>query len=63
MPNPTDKHSSSAGFQAIELALEIRRLQLPSFIPKESKIKFSDHSGYDPDVIVLDKQAVEANES
>jgi len=63
MPNPTGKHSASAGFQAIELGLEIRRLQLPYFIPKECTIKFSDNSGYDPDVIVLDKQAVEANES
>ncbi|WP_333099595.1 MULTISPECIES: hypothetical protein [unclassified Microcoleus] len=37
--------------------------QIPYFIPKESTIKFNDNSGYDPDVIVLDKQAVEANES
>lgn len=63
IPNPTGKHSASAGFQAIELGLEIRRLQLPYFIPKECTIKFNDNSGYDPDVIVLDKQAVEANES
>jgi len=63
MPNPTGKHSAVAGFQAIELGLEIRRLQLPYFIPKECTIKFNDNSGYDPDVIVLDKQAVEANES
>ncbi|UNU25572.1 Uma2 family endonuclease [Microcoleus vaginatus] len=63
MPNPTGKHSASAGFQAIELGLEIRRLQLPYFIPKECTIKFNDNSGYDPDVIVLDKQVVEANES
>ncbi|EGK88866.1 Uma2 family endonuclease [Microcoleus vaginatus PCC 9802] len=63
MPYPTGKHSASAGFQAIELGLEIRRLQLPYFIPKECTIKFNDNSGYAPDVIVLDKQAVEANES
>ncbi len=63
MPNPTGKNSASAGFQAIELGLEIRRLQLPYFIPKQCTIKFNDNSGYDPDVIVLDKQAVEANES
>jgi Uma2 family endonuclease len=63
MPNPTGKHSASSGFKAIELGLEIRRLQLPYFIPKECTIKFNDNSGYDPDVIVLDKQAVEANES
>jgi Uma2 family endonuclease len=62
MPNPTGKHSAIAGFQAIELGLEIRRLQIPYFIPKECTIKFSDNSGYDPDVIVLDKQALEVNE-
>jgi len=61
MPNPTGKHSVVAGFQALEFGLEIRRLQLPYFIPKECTLKFSD-TGYDPDVIVLDKQAVEANE-
>ena len=63
MPNPTGKHSASAGCQAFEFGLEIRRLQLPYFIPKECTIKFSDRSGYDPDVIVLDKQAVTVNES
>jgi len=63
MANPTGKHSAIAGFQAFEFGLEIRRLQLPYFIPKECTIKFCDNSGYDPDVIVLDKQAVAANES
>ncbi|MEG4497813.1 Uma2 family endonuclease [Microcoleus sp. F10-C6] len=63
MPNPTGKHSVVAGFQGLELGFEIRRLQLPYFIPKECTIKFSDKLGYDPDVIVLDKQAVAANES
>lgn len=62
MPTPTGKHSAIAGFLALEFGIEIRRLQLPYFIPKECTIKFSDNSGYDPDVIVLDKQAVEANE-
>ena len=63
IPNPTGQNSGVAGFQAIEFGLEIRRLQLPYFIPKECTIKFSDNAGYDPDVIVLDKQAVAANES
>ncbi|MBD1943642.1 Uma2 family endonuclease [Coleofasciculus sp. FACHB-712] len=62
MPNPTGKHSAIAGFQSLEFGLEIRRLQLPYFIPKECTIKLSDNFGYDPDVIVLDKQLVEANE-
>ena len=63
MPNPTGKHSAISGFQTLEFGLEIRRLQLPYFIPKECTIKFRDKSGYDPDIVVLDKQAVEANES
>ncbi|MDB9512269.1 Uma2 family endonuclease [Kamptonema animale CS-326] len=62
MPNPTGKHSAIAGFQTIEFGFEIRRLQLPYFIPKECTIKLSE-TGYDPDVVVLDKQAVAANES
>ncbi len=62
MPNPTGKHSAIAGFQALEFGLEIRRLQLPYFISKECTIKFGDNFGYDPDVVVLDKQLVEANE-
>lgn len=62
MPNPTGKHSEVAGFLIAELNFELRRLQLPYFLPKECTIKASDLCGYDPDVIVLDKQAVEANE-
>jgi Uma2 family endonuclease len=62
MPNPTGKHSAIAGFQTIEFGIEIRRLQLPYFIPKECTIKFSDRSGYDPNVIILDQQAVAVNE-
>jgi Uma2 family endonuclease len=62
MPNPTGQHSVVAGFQVAEFNFAIRRLQLPYFIPKECTIKIND-TGYDPDVIVLDKQAVEANES
>ena len=63
MPNPTGKHSAIAGFLTIELGLEIRRLQLPYFIPKECTIKYSNNSGYNPDLIILDKQALAAKES
>ena len=62
MPHPTGKHSERAGLLIAEYNFEIRRLQLPYFIPKECTIKFSNNSGYDPDIIVLDKQAVQANE-
>jgi Uma2 family endonuclease len=59
MAKPKGKHSDVAGFAHGELFLEIRRLQLPYFIPKECIVKSSDgKSGYEPDVIVLDRNAL-----
>ena len=59
MPKPTGKHSEIAGFLAAELNFAIRQHQLPYFIPKECVIKSdSDRSGYEPDLIVLDRQAI-----
>jgi Uma2 family endonuclease len=63
MPNPTGKHSAVAGNIVAELNYERRRLQLPYFIPKECTVKLDDNTGYNPDVIVLDKEAVETNEA
>ncbi|MCP2729373.1 Uma2 family endonuclease [Limnofasciculus baicalensis] len=61
IPKPTGKHSEIAGFIGGELFLLIRQLQLPYFLPKECVIKPSPHeSGYEPDAIVLDKQAVKS---
>jgi Uma2 family endonuclease len=61
MPNPTGKHSEISGFLIAEFNFEIRRLQLPYFIPKECTVKFSDNSSYDPDAIVLDKEKSPSN--
>jgi Uma2 family endonuclease len=62
MPKPRGKHSEIAGFLSIELGVTIRSAQLPYFIPKECIIKSIDgESGYEPDVIVLDRPAI-ANE-
>lgn len=59
MPKPTGKHSKIAGFIALRLGIEIERLALPYFIPKECVIKPTpDESGYEPDVIVLDNQTI-----
>lgn len=56
MPKPTGKHSQVAGFIALKVGIEIERLNLPYFIPKECVVKPTrDDSGYEPDVIVLDK--------
>ena len=59
MAKPKGKHSEVAGFSIAELNIEIRRLQLPYFIPKECIVRSKDgSSGYEPDVIVLDREAM-----
>jgi Uma2 family endonuclease len=58
MPKPKGKHSQIAGFLMNELGFEIKKLGLPYFIPKESIIKIDDFSGYEPDAIVLKKEAI-----
>jgi Uma2 family endonuclease len=58
MPKPRGQHSEVAGFSHDELALEIRRSQLSYFIPKECLIKLPDNTGYEPDVVVLDRLAL-----
>jgi Uma2 family endonuclease len=59
MPKPTGKHSEIAGFLNIEIGVTSRSAQLPYFIPRECVVKPDrDKSGYEPDVIVLDRQAV-----
>lgn len=59
MPKPTGKHSEVAGFLNIELGVTCRLAQLPYFIPKECVVKPDPlESGYEPDVIVLDRKAV-----
>lgn len=55
IPKPRGKHSQIAGFLMTELSLEIRRLKLPYFLPKECIVKGDNVSGYEPDGIVLDK--------
>lgn len=63
MPLATGDHSEIAGFLTLKLGFEIERLGLPYFVPKECLVKPNrDLSGYQPDVIVLDRQAIE-NES
>jgi Uma2 family endonuclease len=60
VPKPRGKHSEIAGFIHDELAIEIRRANYPYFIPRECVVKVSDDTGYEPDVIVLDRGALEA---
>ncbi|NJR32768.1 MAG: Uma2 family endonuclease [Chamaesiphon sp. CSU_1_12] len=57
MNKPRGKHSEIAGEISGKLYLENTRLGLPYLIPRESIVKSIDgKSGYEPDVIVLDKE-------
>ncbi|MEG4226658.1 Uma2 family endonuclease [Microcoleus sp. N9_B2] len=61
-PKATGKHSKVAGFTALKVGIEIERLNLPYFIPKECVIKpMPEESVYEPDIIVLNEQTI-ANE-
>ncbi len=57
MPKPIGKHSEVGGYIGLKLGIEIERLQLPYFIPRECVVKFGE-SGYEPDVIVLNRQTL-----
>lgn len=54
MPKPIGKHSEVGGFLSGILFVEIARLQLPYFIPKECIVKVNE-SGCEPDVVVLQR--------
>lgn len=56
MPKPKGKHSEIVGFLVGELSFEIKRLGLPYLIPRECIMKCGEFSGYEPDVVVLDKE-------
>jgi Uma2 family endonuclease len=57
----TGTHEKVGGLLALEVGVEIKRLTLPYFIPRQGIIKAidSDKSGYSPDVMVLDWQQIE----
>jgi Uma2 family endonuclease len=57
MPKPIGKHSKVGGYLTLKVGMEIERLQLPYFIPKECVVKVED-SGYEPDVIVLNERSL-----
>jgi len=58
MPKATGEHSEVSGFLIAELNFQIRQLGLPYFAPKKCAVKADNElSGYEPDAIVLDRQA------
>jgi Uma2 family endonuclease len=61
---PTGTHEQVAGFLAMEIGFDIKRLNLPLFIPRQGLIKAidTDKSAYIPDVMVLDNDFVKNNE-
>lgn len=61
---PTGTHEHVAGFLAMEIGFEIKRFNLPLFIPRQGLIKAidTDKSAYIPDVMVLDNDSVKNNE-
>ncbi len=58
MPKPIGKHSEVGGYLALRLGIEIERLQLPYFVPRECVVKVRE-SVYLPDVIVLNQQTLD----
>lgn len=61
MPKATGEHSEVAGFLCLKLGIEIERLKLPYFVPKECVVKADNElSGYEADAIVLDRQGTDS---
>ncbi|MBE9205033.1 Uma2 family endonuclease [Nostoc sp. LEGE 06077] len=60
MPKPSGKHSNVTGFLIEELILVIIQMGKRSIwtIPRESIVKPTSESGYEPDIIVLDQEAL-----
>jgi Uma2 family endonuclease len=56
---PVGTLSRIAGFLAVELTWEFRRLKLPYFIPNKGLVKIpSKENGYLPDVLILNARAL-----
>ncbi len=62
MPKPRGKHSEVAGYISLKLGIEIEKLMLPYFLPRECIVRSIDGtSGYEPDAIVLDRTTIGAD--
>jgi Uma2 family endonuclease len=56
MSQPLGGHEEVTGFLTLEVAVEIKRLKLPLFIPKQALVKPPENeSGYLPDVLILNQ--------
>jgi Uma2 family endonuclease len=63
MPKPRGKHSEIAGFLSGLLFLHLQQYKLPYFIPKECIVRAEGESGYEPDVVLLNSDAVQSEPS
>ncbi|MGB7380715.1 MAG: Uma2 family endonuclease [Rivularia sp. (in: cyanobacteria)] len=56
MSQPIGGHEEVIGFAALEISVEIKRLKLPYFIPKQALVRCrSSESSYSPDVLLLNR--------
>jgi Uma2 family endonuclease len=56
MSQPTGDHEDVVGFLALEISVDIKRLNLPYFIPKTALVKPPENeSGYSPDILVVNR--------
>ncbi len=60
VPKPRGKHSELAGDVAKRLNYAIDSAAFPYLIPRECVLKVSKETGYEPDVIVLERSALAA---
>ncbi|MGK7943458.1 MAG: Uma2 family endonuclease [Microcystaceae cyanobacterium] len=58
MPKPRGKHSQIAGDLAYHLGTAFRQANQSYFIPRECIVKVSNNTGYEPDIIILDENAI-----
>ncbi len=58
MPKPKGKHSEISGELAFNFGIMIRQENLPYFIPKECVVKTPEDTGYEPDVVVLNRDLI-----
>ncbi len=56
MSQPTGEHEDVIGFLALEISFDIKRLNLPYFIPKTALVKSPEsESSYSPDILVINR--------
>jgi Uma2 family endonuclease len=59
MPKPRGKDSQIGAFIASELVIEIRRLKLDYFIPRDCIVRSIDgRSGFEPDITIADERTL-----